>query len=582
MKKEIKRKQNNQGIHFKISIHSPHLHRYKVEMHLDLKQESYKLYLPTWTPGSYMIRDYSGHIFNMEAVTKKGKEISIVQKGLSSWEVISHDDKPIIVSYFVFSFDHSVRTNFLDTEYGFINSPALFLYPEKYLDSNITIEFDKIPFKKIYTPLPFNQESLLVAEDFNELYDSPIHLSNKNSFSFDSFSCKHDVIIEGVIPISVREKLIQDLKRITEKQSSMFQGNPNNYYLFIINMTDDGYGGLEHKACSVNMFDPSKITDHNEYIKLLGLLCHEYFHLWNVKRIRPIALGPFDYQKPALTKELWIAEGITSFYDNYILYLCGITTTSEYINELVSDVNRLEDNWGEEWMSLEESSFTTWTKYYKQHQNSNNLGISYYIKGSIFILCIDIYIREMSKHKFTFFDVLRFLNKVYANKKKRGFTKEEFFQAILDVTGVDVYIIFAEYLETPKRLPYKIYLEKIGVNIVKSHAKGVFPFETKTSSGKEYISKVYMQHLGNLDISTGDEVIAINKKRMNKENLERMKNSIEEGEEINLLLSRRDKIIERKYNARIIYSYKVESVKYDKTPVGIHFFEGGINSIDIN
>ena len=573
MKKVVKKKHSTSGIHFKIQIVSPHLHKYKVELHLDLKKEFIRLYLPTWTPGSYMIRDYSGNILGLEAQSKRGRVCKVDQKGLSHWDLFS-EDKSFIVTYYVFGFEATVRTTFLDSEYGFINPPSFFLYPEKCLDHSITLEFEKSPFKNIYSPLTFNEDNFLFASDFDHLYDSPIHLSNKSSYSFDSHSCSHELIIEGTIPTNIKDNLLSDLKRITDKQSSMFGGNPNTYYLFILNLTESGYGGLEHSACSVNMFDPAKINDHNEYLKLLGLLCHEYFHLWNVKRIRPLALGPFDYQKPALTKELWIAEGITSFYDNYILFLTGITSTSEYLNEIVSDINRLEENWGEEWMSLEESSFTAWTKYYKQHSNSNNFGISYYIKGSIFILCIDIHIRELSSQKYSFFDVLLYLYKIFFLKKKRGFTKEEFFRAIQDSTKVDIYSLFSEYLESPKKLPFKPYLDKIGVHISKSYSKGAFPFETRTSSGKEIISKVYMQNLGGLDISTGDELIAVNKKRIQRDSLERMKTTFEDGEEIHLLISRRDKIMERKFTVKNIYNYKLDSIKYDNNPLGMYFFEG--------
>lgn len=575
-KKESKKKLNYSPIHFKISIQNLQFHRYKVELHLDLKLPSISLFLPTWSPGSYMIRDYSGHIFGMEATNAQGKEFPIEQKGLSQWDLICNKNYAI-VTYYVFAYEFSVRTNFLDSEYGFINSPSLFLYPEKLIHHKITIEFDKIPFKKIYTPLQKNENNFYYAEDFNELFDSPFHLSNRSSYFFDSYSCRHEVLIEGNLPKNIKDSLLLDLKRITDKQASLFGDNPNSYYLFIINMTDNSYGGLEHKACSVNMFDASKLQEHSEYLKLLGLLCHEYFHLWNVKRIRPIALGPFDYQKPALTKELWIAEGITSFYDNYILFLSGITSTNEYLSEVIADINRLEENWGEDWMSLEESSLTAWTKYYKQHPNSNNFGISYYVKGAVFILCLDIYIRESTAQKYNFFDVMKFLYKMYALKKKRGFTKDEFFQSILEATGVDVYSIFFEYLETPKRLPVQMYLEKIGVQISKSHPRGIFPFDLKTSGGKEFISKVYMHNLNGLDISTGDELIAVNKKRINRESFDKLKNSFEDGDEIELLISRREKIFQRKFVAKNFYIYKLESVKYENNPLGLSFFEGVIS-----
>jgi predicted metalloprotease with PDZ domain len=452
-----------------------------------------------------------------------------------------------------------VRTNYLDSSYGFINSPALFLFPEKLIHTPIEVEFEVNKyFRNIYCPLK-KINNIFHADDYDELFDSPFFLSNRESFQFTSYNCRHEVIVEGNVSEKIKSNLVRDLKVITDYQSEIFDGNPNEYYLFIINMTEDNYGGLEHRACSVNVFDHSSLNDSTEYNRLLGLLAHEYFHLWNVKRIRPKALGPFNYLAPNLTRELWIAEGITSFYDNFILLKTGFYFKSEYMSEVLKDINRLEDSFGEDRMSLEESSFTAWIKYYKQNANSHNTGISYYVKGAILTLCIDLRIRQLSDSKKTFNDVMRYLYKRYAVKKNRGFTKSEFFTAITSATGFDLIHEFEPFISQKIRIPISKYLELIGIKLSKTAKKSCLPFEVKTNSGKEIISKIFEKYMPDIDIQVGDEIIAINGIRITKNKIDSIQSEIPEDSEITLLISRREIILERKMICKFNFSYRIQS-----------------------
>lgn len=545
-------------IEYTVKIMEPHLHYFEVEMKVDLKQDKTRLYMPNWTPGSYMIRSYSGNLHKFEAYNPKGNPIPYSQIDLSIWE-IPNQKKPFIAKYTIYAFENTVRTNFLDPEFAFLNSTGIFLYPENSLHLPAKIYFDLgSHFKFIYTALSRKQNHFY-AKNFDELYDSPFQLSNRNSDFFDSGECKHEIIIEGNLPKFTKESILKNLKIITEYQTQMFGGNPNSYYLFILNLLEDGYGGLEHRACSVNIFDPEVLDSSYDLNRLMGLLCHEYFHLWNVKRIRPIELGPFDYQNPVLTKELWIAEGITSFYDNYILLKTGIYTKNEYLSEIINDINKLEDNWGDDWMSLEESSFTAWSKYYRQTPNSINTGISYYIKGSILVLCMNIFLLEKTHLKYDFMEVMRSLYKNFAVKKDRGFTKEEFFQTAWEATGVDLAKEFEPYISEVKRIPVERYLEKIGIKISKIRKKDCLHLETKTKDGREII-KLIRQHKHRFnDLSLGDEIVAINGMRATRSLIEKYMILPEEGEEITLLLSRRGKIIERKIKCEYAYCYQREA-----------------------
>lgn len=567
-------KSSKTKIHYTVSIEEPFQHYYDVELTFKIPQKTALLHLPTWTPGSYTIRDYSSHLFGFGAHFQTGKKAEWKQVDLSSWEVETKG-KECTVYYRVYAFENTVRTNYLDSEFGFINPPGLFLFPDGFLDAPIQVQFRlNNYFKKIYTPLTKREEHLY-ASNFDELYDSPFLLSNVKSNSFQVESCRHEVVILGDISEKNRTKLLEDIQLITKYQIQTMKSSPNVYYLFIINLLEKAYGGLEHKACSVNIFDGSLVDNFVEYKKLLGLLSHEYFHLWNVKRIRPFALGPFDYQRPALTKELWIAEGITSFYDNYFLYKTGQFSRRDYLQEIVNDYSRMESSRGDLVMTLEESSFTAWTKYYKQNQNSHNISISYYIKGALLALCINLYILEKTNAEKQLLDVMQYLYKTYAVKKDRGFNKKEFFDAIEESTGVDAFKEFNSYLIEKKSIPVNHYLKKIGVKIEESTKKSCLHFETKTQKGKEIVSKIFYQWLPNIDLSIGDEILAINNLRCEKEVIDKLATEIESGEVIDVLISRRGKI--RKINFIANYSYhfrfEIDEEAIKSNPLAQKFFE---------
>lgn len=554
-----KKKISSKSIYFsyKVSIQDPHLNYYHVELTVKLKKDKITLSMPAWSPGSYLIRDYSGQLHNFQAIGINGKPIPWTQVNLSEWEIQS-DNKPFTVKYRIYAFENSVRTNFLDTEYGFINPPSLFLYHQSNLKQKVEVSFElNEHFKYTYTALT-KKENGYIAFDFDELFDCPFLISNNESSSFESSGCLHEVIIQGEISKTIKNNLLNDLKKITEYESALMGVNPNSYYLFILNMTEDHYGGLEHSNSSVNSFDPSKLSERVEYIKLLGLLSHEYFHLWNVKRIRPLELFPFDYQKPVLTKDLWVAEGITSFYDNHVLFRCNFFSADEYLAELMMDITRLEDSCGEESMSLDEASFTAWTKFYKQGPNSHNTGLSYYVKGAILVLCMNIYILKHTDCKRTFVDILKALYQKYYVKKNRGFTRKEFFETAEEATGLVLLDKFEKYLSDSIRIPVYDYLEDIGVRREKVSSKTSFGFDVKEKEGKLVIVKLFQhKNAGKTDINLNDELIAVDEIRVDKEMLEILKSNFTNGQEVELLLARRGKIIKRKLKCEIQKTYKL-------------------------
>jgi predicted metalloprotease with PDZ domain len=527
---------------YSVNVFDIHQHYFEISLVLQSNKPELILCLPAWTPGSYMIRDYSTHLHQFSARDKEsGQELLWEQIGLHRWKIKTNGNS-VQIRYIIYAFeDFTVRTNYLVKEFGFINPPAMFLYEEDCLIKPVTLHMNvSIQFSNVYTSLPrINDQYSFYAKDFDELYDSPFHLSNSNSIFFDSESCKHELIVEGNVPYSFKERLSEDLQKITSKQIQMMDGSPNKYYLFVLNLTQSAYGGLEHRASSVNFFSPELIFEEDEYKKLLELLSHEYFHLWNIKRIRPLALGPFDYQNPNLTRELWIAEGITSFYDVYFLYLTGFLTKDEFLNRLQNDIFSLEETDSETWMSLEDSSFTAWNKFYKRNANSHNTSVSYYTKGAVLVLCMVLYLLKMTNGEKSFLDIMKALLRKFHMEKDRGFTKQEFFETAKETTGVDLKIEFDHLLTKPVALPVDDYLKIIGVYRFESDLSADIKFKVREKNGNLFINRIFLNRaLPSVDIQLDDEIIALNGKRMNKTGFERFEKQIKPKEHVHILLAR--------------------------------------------
>lgn len=564
-------------MHYTVTIANPSLHYFSVELKFRADSQEQTLIIPSWTPGSYTMRDYSSHIHKIK-ILANGRPLTYQKLQPDAWTFFPTMDAEITVHYMVYAFQHSVRTNYLDREYGFINPAGFFLYRDNHLDESITIQFELNGWMQtVYCPLDRDHtHTIFQASNFDELYDSPFHLSHRPSQQFTVAGCQHEVIIEGAITDKIKKNLLRDLKKITRFQSKQFGKNPNSYYLFIINLTEDSYGGLEHKNSSVNAFSPFQLHKPQEYKKLLALLTHEYFHLWNVKRIRPIELGPFDYRRPNLTANLWIAEGITSFFDNYFMLKTGFFNEEEYLKELYNDIDRLQASEGEEWMSLQESSLTAWDKLYKAQENSHNTGISYYTKGAIFTLCMDIRIRKQSGGKKDFFSILPYLYQTYYLKQKRGFTLDEFWQAALSVTGVNLQKEFSPYLTKARRIPIFKYLKWLGIEKQKIETKQFPGFLVNKKQHSVIIQKIFTQYkVAKSGLHVTDELIAINNLRVNSKNYDNILELC--MQDINpfltLLVARKGKVltIELETEKQISYQLVKKPVKNEQ----IHKLQDG-------
>jgi predicted metalloprotease with PDZ domain len=536
-------------IRFEVSLEPTHAHLFRIKMKFLLTSGGPVFHLPDWSPGSYMIRDYSTHLFGLTAV-QSGNKISAEEIGPGTYE-IHHGGMETIVEYFVHAFEEfSVRTSYITETYAFLQPTSAFLYPEDGLNQKVEISITSNPFEKVYCSL-YKQDEDFIAKNFDELYDSPFFITNSGSTEWKTKTsvpnyehCKHELVVQGNLSPEFKSRLTLDLEKITKYQTKCMGHQPNHYYLFILIMTEPGYGGLEHKSCSINIFDPSRVEEDSEYHKLLELLCHEYFHLWNGKRLRPKALGPFHYKKHNLTKELWVVEGVTSYYDGYFLVRERFLSVNEFLDKILGDWEATSQHTGEFFMSLEESSSTAWNKLYKRASHFHNTGYSYYAKGAVLIFCMDLWIRYHTLGKKEFLDIVKDLYKSFYLRKDKGYTKDNFFHSAYKVTGLDLFQEFNPWLVERKPLDLAKYASLIGLELEESEHTIDFGFSVReTKPGVWEIQKVYLNKPAyQAGISPKDEILSLHGYRMNGSTIEKIKKELKPHRTIEVILSRGGKV----------------------------------------
>lgn len=512
---------NQAKIHFEISFTEPQAHYIDVRMDIfNLNQPDLELIMPVWTPGSYLIREFSK---NLEAfkVISAGKPVSHQKLRKNSWLISTQNLESISVYYRIYAFEVSVRTCFTDHSHAFLSPTGLFLYPEGMLELSSTLKI--IPadhWKKISTGLENykNDPYCFYAPNFDTLYDSPIEVGNQHVFNFTAAGVLHEVAMYNGGTYH-EEKLIPDFARIVEEETSIFGENPNKRFVFIIHNFNQGGGGLEHFNSTVLGVTRSAYAAEKTYQDFLGLVSHEYFHLWNVKRLRPKALGPFDYQQENYTTSLWIAEGFTSYYDNLILRRADLISAENYLKLLTTDIESVENLPGRKIQTVTEASFDTWIKFYRPNENSLNSTVSYYVKGSLIALCIDLLVIRQTNCRFSLDEVMKRMYQQFYKNENRGYTEQEFRATLEEIAGCGLNHIYEQYINGLEDLDYNHYLSYAGLRLrVFVPEKKPLPttgFTAVLNNGKLLINYVERDTAAwQSGINVNDELLAINGNRV--------------------------------------------------------------------
>lgn len=465
------------NISYELSMSEPWTHYFEVSMTLNdiekidalNKKDFVDFKMPVWTPGSYLVREYAKNVESVKVSDGK-KDLKFDKISKNTWRVYGKNSK-IIISYKVYSYELSVRNSFLDDSHGYLNGASMFLYvPElKMSPSVLTIK----PYKNwntISTGLKKVSEKdfTYFSPDFDILVDSPIEIGTHKVLNFKALGIPHAIALYSNAPLLADEKLtVETFKKVTEAAASVVGEHPCEDYTFIIHQLPGIGGGLEHLNSTTCQTSPSAYMNEGTMKNSMSLIAHEYFHLWNVKRIRPIALGPFDYENENYTHMLWVSEGITSFYEDNILLRAGIYTPDDYIKREQIAISGIENQAGNTVQPVAEASWDAWIKYYRPNENSRNSTISYYDKGGVLGALLNLYILGETKGQKSLDDVFRYLWKEYYKKQNRGFKDEEFQKACELVSGKNMDSFFDKYVWKAEPINYNEYYKYVGMTLNK-------------------------------------------------------------------------------------------------------------------
>ncbi len=538
---------------YHLSMPQPNSHYFAVK--IDVQENTaaaQEFKLPVWTPGSYLVREFSKNLNQVRAIDAQGKELTVKKKAKNAWEVQCNGAASYTVFYEVYAFELSVRTPYLDNTHGFVAGAGVFMYTEETRNQLGVLKiYPHASFKKVSTalaPADFKSEpgcQSFVFKDYDQLVDSPIEIGNQQEFSFMAAGVRHRVAMYGEANYNIAE-LQRDMAKVVESATAVFGSNPNQDYLFIVHNVTDGQGGLEHLNSCVLSVSRWTYTGSN-YLGFINLVAHEYFHLWNVKRIRPIELGPFNYDQECYTSLLWVMEGITSYYDELLLLRAGFYTKADFLNKLQSQINYVEGSPGSRVQPVAHASFDAWIKAYRPNENSSNTTMTYYSRGAVIGAVLDAYLIQRSKGKQSLDGFMQLLYQKYALDLKRGFSETEFEQELSNYCGEDMHAFFTQYVNGTAIIPYQKYFEPMGLKVT-DQTSTLTNFGAALEPGE--VLKVRTVRSGSAaedaGISVGDEILACDGFRIDKAGLENKYNNLQPGVSMELLLARDGKLFSTK------------------------------------
>jgi predicted metalloprotease with PDZ domain len=582
-------------VHYNINISDPKSHYAEVTLRMeDLKPGKVEIYMPVWTPGSYLVREFSKNVESVSALgltleeskmvfaeepKNFGTALSAEKINKNTWILsIPKNVAAAEFHYRVYCFEMSVRTSFIDEDQALLNMASVLMtvkgsenkggdldidFPVRWFNyatalnlsdgaSDAVREYTEMELKTELRRLEFTYPN------FDDLVDAPIQLGDFPKIKFDVNGVPHEVAMVGRNNADL-EKLATDMQLMCRTMAKVVNDHPCKRYTFIVQNVEAGGGGLEHKNSTVLMMSRWAYTDPNRYKGFLGLVAHEYFHLWNVKRIRPAELGPFNYREENYTSLLWLAEGITSYYDEIALMRAGIVTRKEFLSTMAGYVNAHENRMGARVATISEMSHDAWIKEYRPNENSKNSTYSYYSKGVIVGFLFDAWIAANTNGSKHLDDVMQYLWRThYKNKalgeEGKGITEKEFIDAVKTViisgkgnpelgigTGMSFNQFAKQLLHSTDIPDYSALLNSAGIEtkITESQSKK-FGLTCDLTNGKTIVKGIHAHPAAagfQLGINVNDELIAINGVRI-ENNLDDLFLKIGQPKEISILVNR--------------------------------------------
>ena len=457
-----------------------HAHLFEVTLTITQPAADQVVSLPAWIPGSYLVREFAKHLQGLQA-RQGNKLVAITQRDKCSWQIHAKAGKALVLSYQVYAFDSSVRTAWLDTQRGFFNSTSLCLRVHGQEDTphHLTLIDAGLPKDwQAATALPAQRVSKhgfgdYLAASYDELVDSPVELGPFWRGEFVAAGIPHHFIVSGAPASFDGTRLLADTRTICEAEISFWHGKqphqaPQRHYLFMLNAVHDGYGGLEHRNSTALICKRADLPRHGQavsgtpsdgYTTLLGLISHEYFHTWNVKRLRPVEFARYDYAQENYTELLWFFEGFTSYFDDLLLRRAKLIDNAHYLKLLAKTINQVLQTPGRQVQSVAQSSFDAWVKYYRQDENTANATVSYYTKGSLVALCLDLSLRHGGK---TSLDAV--MRALWQRCQGGPMTQDDLLAVLAELSGRSYAAELQQWVHGTADLPLKKLLKLHGIH----------------------------------------------------------------------------------------------------------------------
>jgi len=513
-----------------------------------------ELLMPNWTPGSYLMRVYAANVDRISAVSGEGKPLPVRKSSKDRWQVNTEKVTKLIVDYQVFTPDINVNSSWASKAFTLINGASVFLYtsPTRNLPQQLDIVVS--PARgEVFTALPKSPDgSGYRVADYDELVDNPVAIAKAPAYRFKVKQQEYVLVNIGENEFWDGQQAADDVKKIVKQTQSFWRSNPLSRPFWFLNFAVEGKGGLEHDYSTVIMTGRRQMRDRGDYIKWLGVVAHEFFHVWNVRHMRPVELAEYDYQHEQYTGQLWLAEGLTSYYDNLLLSRAGLIKPEEYIELLARDIHRLETTPGRKLRPVTEASVDTWIRYYQPNTNSVNSTISYYTKGAVIGFVLDTYLRKKSKGRHDLDDVMR---KMYQLHAGRPYTIDDFKKVVADVGGQGAVQFLEPLLDTTVDPDVDAALDWFGLRLerapeVRQARQNGDPVESgfgviwdEVKSGLVVKSVLAGSSGAAAGLLPGDELLAVGDERLTRDRLPNLMIAYRPGQKTTLLVSRRGRIV---------------------------------------
>lgn len=562
-------------IQYQISPLNPNSHLFEVILSFNsMAGQHYTLALPAWLPGSYMIRDFAKNITEINAFDENKQPIELKKVDKQTWSLRASDAQ-VEVRYQVFAFDLSVRTAYLDSQRGFFNGSSTFLHVQELNDlpCQLTIQPSTLAAHskwRVATGLTRAkttekyQFGQYIADNYQHLIDCPVAIGEFDSTEFTVEGVVHHLVFTSK-HYGDTERLATDVSALCQHHINLFGEAPFKEYWFITHLLANGFGGLEHKNSTIlqaSRFDlpnpqqPAAERTEN-YKTFLSLCSHEYFHAWNVCRIKPKEFVPYNLKQESYTKQLWAFEGITSYYDDFSLYRTGLINFEEYLAILAKTATRVYRGKGELKQSITASSFDAWTKFYQQGPDAVNNIVSYYVKGALIALWLDLTIRSKSNNQYSLDTLMRELW-IHFGRTSIGTSEDDFINIANILCGEDISSAFKHYLYSNERIDLTDELASYGVELNKQKFKKLNSLETTSSTHYHgYLGAQYKaQPLGlnitqvledspaaNAGLAVNDTLIAIDKMKVTDQSIQALFDHLNVGSSVTCDFFRDDQLL---------------------------------------